>query len=88
MIVGNKCDLEDGRSVQREGAEEFAEREKCEYVEASARDDVNVDLIFQKIAKALALREKDTGENGKGGSGIFGLTLDDTGSERSYSCGC
>ena len=53
MIVGNKCDLADGRQVDREQAESFAKSEDCLYLECSAREDVNVELIFQEIARLL-----------------------------------
>lgn len=53
VIVGNKSDLKDKRQVSREEAERFSSSNGALYIEASARDNVNVDLIFQEIAKIL-----------------------------------
>lgn len=53
IIVGNKSDLQDKRQVSRKEAERFSASHDALYIEASARDDVNVDLIFQEIAKIL-----------------------------------
>jgi GTPase SAR1 family protein len=53
IIVGNKCDLDSERLVLRESAELFASSQRCLYIESSARDGINVEEIFQQIARLL-----------------------------------
>ncbi|GFH49374.1 Rab5 family GTPase [Chaetoceros tenuissimus] len=53
IIVGNKCDLNDERQVPRQEAEVYALNMNCLYLETSARDNINVEEIFQEIARKL-----------------------------------
>ena len=50
ILLGNKADLE--REVDRIEAEDLAKRLNCEYMETSAKTGQNVELAFEKIAKA------------------------------------
>lgn len=50
ILLGNKVDLE--REVDRIEAEDLAKRLSCEYMETSAKTGKNVELAFEKIAKA------------------------------------
>ncbi|MFX1303843.1 MAG: GTP-binding protein [Promethearchaeota archaeon] len=50
LLLGNKVDLE--REVDRKEAEDTAKRLNCEYMETSAKTGENVELAFEKIAKA------------------------------------
>ena len=50
IIVGNKIDLE--RQVERQEAEDLAKRLSCDYLETSAKTGEQVDLAFEKIARA------------------------------------
>mmetsp|Transcript_3725 Transcript_3725/g.7126 ORF Transcript_3725/g.7126 Transcript_3725/m.7126 type:complete len:225 (-) Transcript_3725:81-755(-) len=53
IIVGNKFDLDNERHVSRERAESFASLHHCLYIESSAREDIRVEEIFQRIARLL-----------------------------------
>jgi len=50
ILLGNKADLE--REVDRIEAEDTAKRLNCDYLETSAKTGQNVELAFEKIAKA------------------------------------
>lgn len=54
-LVGNKSDLTDHRSVPRQDAELYAEEIGAYYVETSAKDDANVQLLFEELARRAAL---------------------------------
>ena len=45
-IAGNKCDLEDERSIPQSKAQEYCAQNGFLFVETSAKDDVNVQQIF------------------------------------------
>lgn len=50
VLVGNKCDLVGERQVTREEAETFASNEGMIYMEASAKSNKNVEIIFTNIS--------------------------------------
>lgn len=50
VLIGNKIDL--SRDIEKEEAEDLAERLNCEYLETSAKTGENVETAFEMIAKA------------------------------------
>ena len=85
IIVGNKCDLQEERQVMKETAELFAIKENCLYLEASARDNVNVEQIFHEIGNLLpqlSISEKAAMSNGQS------LRLDEAAPSIRQRCGC
>lgn len=49
MLVGNKSDLRHLREVPTEEAKDFSEKNKLSFIETSALDSSNVELVFQNI---------------------------------------
>lgn len=75
IIVGNKCDLHDKRQIPKEEAELYSQQEGCIYIETSARDGINVELVFEEIARSLQskneiLSEKDDNTYGLASSKV------------------
>lgn len=58
FLVGNKADLGGKRRVGRERAEEKAKEMKAAFIETSAKDSSNVDLLFERIASELLDKKK------------------------------
>ena len=50
ILFGNKCDMKEKRVVQKEEAEEFAKKYNLEYLETSAKENINIKEGIQKIA--------------------------------------
>ena len=52
-IIGNKCDLEDKRKVQKKEGEKLAKDNNALFFEVSAFDGTNVDLVFKEMTKKV-----------------------------------
>ena len=60
MLVGNKKDLMSARAVQREEAQEYADRLGMLFIEASAKSAEGVKDIFESLAtKVLESQQQD-----------------------------
>jgi len=53
ILVGNKCDLEEDRVVQTEEGKRQATRWNIEFMESSARDNINVNEVFFKMVRLI-----------------------------------
>ena len=51
LLVGNKIDLEEDRVVSKSEIEAFAKKRKLEYIETSAKININVQEAFYKAAR-------------------------------------
>ena len=51
VLVGNKLDLAEERTVKKDSAEQQAKEWKCPYLEVSAKANENIDAIFQKCVQ-------------------------------------
>ena len=58
VLVGNKGDLSGRRKVALEEASALAQRHSMPYFEVSAKDNTNVEKVFQSVAKAVAETHK------------------------------
>jgi len=58
VIVGNKSDLEDLRQVSRKEAEQLCRSFNSEYIESSAKNNVNIDHIFHTLIRIITASDK------------------------------
>ena len=61
ILIGNKCDLEQERQVPLETLNEYANEEKINFFETSAKDNINLKEVFNKIVE-LIFENKDDEE--------------------------
>ena len=67
ILVGNKCDLESNRQVEKQAAMDYAKSIGAKYYETSALTDQNgnVRVVFQQCAHSII--SKFNSESKKGG---------------------
>ena len=61
VLVGNKCDLNDQRTVSYQDAEQFAKSIDAKYYETSALNDMNgnVKVVFQECGAMILQKGKN-----------------------------
>ncbi|CAK8695573.1 unnamed protein product [Clavelina lepadiformis] len=57
LLIGNKCDKEDMRLVERIEGEQLAKQSEMMFSETSAKDDVNVDHAFMQLLTKIIDKE-------------------------------
>ena len=65
MLVGNKCDRVTEREVSTQEGQALARQLNCEFVEASAKNCINVEKAFYDVVRQLR-RQRATGLNRQG----------------------
>lgn len=69
-IVGNKRDAAAARQVSTEEGKASASRLGCEFYEASAKTNSNVEVVFKSLIRQIRVGKKGyTGATGAGGAG-------------------
>lgn len=53
VLVGNKCDLNLQRLVERSEGESLARKFNCRYVETSVRDNININKSFETLVDEI-----------------------------------
>ena len=53
ILVGNKIDLDDKRKITYKEANEFAQMYNIKYIEVSAKNNININNIFEFLSKDL-----------------------------------
>lgn len=59
LLVGSKVDIESMREVSHEEGFNKAEKFGCEYIESSAKENINIDEIFQKSINIICDKIND-----------------------------
>jgi Ras-related protein Rab-13 len=63
ILVGNKVDLGNKRVISEEQAEKYAKKHRLNYVEVSACNAMNINLIFETVVKnILIVKEESEGQ--------------------------
>ncbi|XP_038167075.1 ras-related protein Rab-13 isoform X3 [Arvicola amphibius] len=67
LLLGNKCDMEAKRKVQKEQAEKLAREHGIRFFETSAKSSMNVDEAFNSLARDILLKSggRRSGNNSK-----------------------
>ena len=96
LLVGNKKDLEEKRSITTEEGKEFAEKRGYFFAETSAKDDENggvndgfeviLGVLKDKMEREAEQMENDELENIKQRSARFGLRMSEGNSGRNCPC--
>lgn len=63
ILIGNKSDLELQRAISSEEIQIFAERENLTYLEVSAKNGINVLLLFERIAEKMIKTNKESNQS-------------------------
>ena len=63
ILVGNKVDLEENRKVGKEKIKKYIEKKEMKYFEVSAKEGINIDLIFKELAELIFLEQPEINED-------------------------
>ncbi|XP_060108269.1 ras-related protein Rab-3D [Heteronotia binoei] len=92
ILVGNKCDLEEDRVIPTEEGRRLAEELGFEFFEASAKDNINVKQVFERLVDIICEKMNeslDGGSAGMTGSNSKAAALDEAPpAAPSSSCSC
>ncbi|KAI9292022.1 hypothetical protein K502DRAFT_308422 [Neoconidiobolus thromboides FSU 785] len=58
ILVGNKCDLQDLREVTEADAKAYAESIDALFIESSAKERINIELIFSNLIREIVRRRE------------------------------
>jgi len=89
ILVGNKCDLEDERVVPTEDGRRLADDLGFEFFEASAKENVNVKQVFERLVDIICEKMNESLEpSSSPGSNGKGPALGDAPPPEPSSCSC
>ena len=69
IILGNKCDLENMRKINKEEGDKIAKKYNCQFFEVSAHTGKNIDKSFLCLVQSI-LQDVNTSESSRRGSEI------------------
>ncbi|XP_061604056.1 RAB3D, member RAS oncogene family, b isoform X1 [Phyllopteryx taeniolatus] len=87
ILIGNKCDLEDDRLVPTEDGQRLAEDLGFQFFEASAKDNINVKQVFERLVDVICDKMNESME-GDMSLASNHRNLKDSSSESRGSCAC
>lgn len=59
VLVGNKCDMEKDRAVDRNHGRNLAQSLSCPYMETSAKNNINVKEVFESLVREINKKAPD-----------------------------
>jgi len=65
IVVANKCDLESERQVSQQEGRDLAKQFGCRFIEASAKQRINVDEAFYNLVREIRRYNKEQSGAGK-----------------------
>jgi len=63
VLVGNKCDMQNDRVVTFERGKQFADHLGLEFFETSAKENINVKLVFERLVDIICEKIAESSEN-------------------------
>lgn len=66
ILVGNKCDLDDERVVSKDQGQQLAKNFNCAFMEASAKNKINVPEIFYNLVRQINSKAPQNNTRGAG----------------------
>ncbi|XP_034044000.1 RAB3D, member RAS oncogene family, a [Thalassophryne amazonica] len=89
VLIGNKLDLEEDRQVSTEDGQKLATELGFEFFEASAKDNINVKQVFDKLVDIICEKMSETVNGNVGPSATHkGVNLKDTPPSNKGACTC
>jgi len=85
MILGNKCDMESKRMVNKEKGEGIAREHAIKFFETSAKDNICVEEAFMQLTQDI-LRKHQAGNTQEQAS--TGVVIEKDNSQKSRAAGC
>lgn len=90
ILVGNKCDLEDNRAISPEDGKRLADELGLEFFEASAKDNINVKQVFERLVDIICekMNESLDASSGMNSTNHKNAALKEASASQSNSCSC
>jgi len=88
LMVGNKCDLESKRAVEKKTADDFATKLDIPFLETSAKSNNNVEAAFMVMASKIKARigQNSTRSGDKGTAKLPSRGEDVSGGKKGGCC--
>ncbi|KAF5401420.1 RAB3A member RAS oncogene family [Paragonimus heterotremus] len=90
VLVGNKCDLAEERAVSVDWGRRLAQQLGLEFFEASAKEDINVKNVFERLVDLICEKMSDNPDNNPSVTGAApkGAQLSDHSDAQHSNCQC